>query len=230
LLPALVILADKDRIPRKDSNMLRHSEIWRALDRLAAKHGLSASGLARRAGLDPTAFNKSKRRSPTGKPRWPSTESVSKVLTATGESLGGFLALIGERAAVGAGRKIPLLGYARAGAAGYFDDSGYPSGSGWDEVEYPGPADPHAYALKITGDSMEPVYRSGDIVIVSPDADVKRGDRVIVKTKSGEVMAKEVARMSASKVELHSLNTAHPDRSFPRSDIQWIARILWVRQ
>ena len=88
--------------------MLRHSEIWRALDRLAAKHGLSASGLARRAGLDPTAFNKSKRKSPTGKPRWPSTESVSKCLTATGESLGGFLALIGERSGVTVTRPLPL--------------------------------------------------------------------------------------------------------------------------
>jgi phage repressor protein C with HTH and peptisase S24 domain len=79
--------------------MLRHSQIWRALDRLAEKHKLSASGLARRAGLDPTAFNKSKRHSPTGKPRWPSTESVAKCLAATGESLGGFVALLEERPA-----------------------------------------------------------------------------------------------------------------------------------
>jgi len=36
--------------------MLQHGDVWRGIDRLAAKHGLSASGLARRAGLDPTAF------------------------------------------------------------------------------------------------------------------------------------------------------------------------------
>src|SRR5262249_48845270 len=126
-------------------DMLRHSEIWRALDRLAAKHGLSASGLARRAGLDPTAVNKSRRKSPTGKPRWPSTESVSKCLTATGESLGGFLALIGERSGVTAARSLPVIQYAKAGGRSLFDDSGHPVGKGWDEIEAPGVADPHAF-------------------------------------------------------------------------------------
>ena len=47
--------------------MLKHTDIWRAIDRLAAQHGLSASGLARRAGLDPTTFNKSKRTTNDGK-------------------------------------------------------------------------------------------------------------------------------------------------------------------
>ena len=41
--------------------MLTHAQIWSAIDRLAARAGLTASGLARRAGLDPTTFNKSKR-------------------------------------------------------------------------------------------------------------------------------------------------------------------------
>jgi phage repressor protein C with HTH and peptisase S24 domain len=210
--------------------MLRHQDIWKAIDRLAAKHGLSASGLARRAGLDPTTFNKSKRVGPDGRLRWPSTESVSKILDATGEPLGGFLALIGERARRGLARKLPLLGYAQAGAEGYFDDAGYPTGSGWDEIEFPEAVDPDAYALKVTGDSMEPVYRKGDVLIVVPDAEIKRGDRVVVKTAGGEVMAKEVLRSSTRKLELRSLNSRHPDRALTPRDIQWIARILWVSQ
>ena len=64
--------------------MMRHDDIWRAIDALAAEHGLSASGLARKAGLDPTAFNPSKRIGADGRARWPSTESVAKVLAATG--------------------------------------------------------------------------------------------------------------------------------------------------
>ncbi len=67
--------------------MLTHSSIWSAIDALATEHGLSVSGLARRAGLDPTTFNKSKRISRDGKPRWPSTESVAKILNATGATL-----------------------------------------------------------------------------------------------------------------------------------------------
>ena len=64
---------------------MKHEDIWRALDTLAAEHGMSTSGLARRAGLDPTTFNPSKRRMPDGRARWPSTESLAKVLLATGD-------------------------------------------------------------------------------------------------------------------------------------------------
>ena len=60
--------------------MLTHAQIWSAIDRLAARAGLTASGLARRAGLDPTTFNKSKRMTAAGRARWPSTESIAKAL------------------------------------------------------------------------------------------------------------------------------------------------------
>ena len=208
--------------------MLRHADIWRAIDRLAAKHGLTASGLARRAGLDPTTFNKSKRTSPEGKPRWPSTESLSKVLACTGESLAGLLPLLGERA--GGRRRIPVLGYAQAGAAGHFDDAGYPTGRGWDMVDIPDIGEANAYALKIAGDSMEPVYRKGDIIVVAPGAAIRRGDRVVVRTRAGEVMAKQLGRRSARRLELLSINARHPDRVLAADEVEWIARILWVSQ
>ena len=70
--------------------MLSHDQVWEAIDRLAERNSLSASGLAKRAGLDSTAFNKSKRRSSDGRPRWPSTESLSKIMQATGASLDLF--------------------------------------------------------------------------------------------------------------------------------------------
>ncbi|HAI29308.1 MAG TPA: DNA-binding protein, partial [Thalassospira sp.] len=60
--------------------MIRHQQIWAALDQIAEDHGLTPSGLARLAQLDPTTFNRSKRTTAQGKPRWPSTESISKVL------------------------------------------------------------------------------------------------------------------------------------------------------
>ena len=41
--------------------MLSHAQIWNALDRLAERNGMSPSGLAKKAGLDATTFNKSKR-------------------------------------------------------------------------------------------------------------------------------------------------------------------------
>ena len=218
---------------------MKHEDVWRALDTLAAEYGFSASGLAKRSGLDPTTFNPSKRTMPDGRPRWPSTESLAKVLDATGASLEAFTALVsgaraiastGMRAAAAATRRVPLIGLAQAGGEGYFDDAGYPVGGAWDEVSLPDIADANAYALEISGDSMEPVFRDGDTVVVSPNAPVRRGDRVVVRTQAGEVMAKQLTRKSARRVELKSLNPAHPDYSFELSEVVWIHRIVWASQ
>ena len=210
--------------------MLKHADVWKAIDRLAREYGYSASGLARRAGLDPTTFNKSKRVTREGKLRWPSTESVSKVLGATGATLSEFVSYISDAEGAGVYRNIPLIGFAQAGAAGYFDDAGYPTGAGWDEIPFPGLGDPHAFALEISGTSMEPVFRDGDTVIVSPQANIRRGDRVVVKTKDGEVMAKLLLRQSARKIELQSLNRQHEDRSLNMEDVEWMARVVWASQ
>ena len=77
--------------------MLSHDRVWAAIDALAERHSLSASGLARRAGLDSTAFNKSKRLSADGRPRWPSTESLAKIIEATQSSLEELFELIEGR-------------------------------------------------------------------------------------------------------------------------------------
>jgi phage repressor protein C with HTH and peptisase S24 domain len=208
--------------------MLTHSQIWGALDRLAERSGLSASGLAKRAGLDPTTFNKSKRITPDGRERWPSTESVAKALAATGVTIDAFVQFIDDTAR--AVQSVPLLGFAQAGNGGYFDDGGFPVGKGWDEVGLPSVNDQHAYALEISGDSMKPAYRDGDIIVVSPGTQIRRGDRVVVKTKDGEVLVKELKRRTTKTLELQSLNASHPDRTFAPSEIDWIARIVWASQ
>lgn len=209
---------------------LSHPRLWTALDRLAQRHGLSASGLAKAAGLDPTAFNKSKRVTPEGRPRWPSTESLARVLDATGASLDEFLMLVDGNGAKGRTRPVPLIGLAQAGSGGYFDDAGFPVGGGWDEVSLPDVKDENAYALEVSGDSMAPVYRDGDVIVVSPAAQIRRGDRVVVKTIAGEVMAKVLARRSEKRVELHSLNPAFEARVLKSEEILWMARIIWASQ
>ena len=210
--------------------MLTHLQIWRALDALAVRHNMSPSGLAKLAGLDPTTFNKSKRGTSSGKLRWPSTESIAKVLAATGASLEDFVALVGETGSARRIRMVPLMGMAQAGAAGYFDDAGFPAGSGWEEIAFPGLADEHCYALEITGDSMLPVYRDGDRILVSPQGSLRRGDRVVVKTHAGEVMAKQLGRMTAQRIELKSFNPAFDDRNFALSEIAFVHRIIWASQ
>ena len=214
---------------------MRHDDVWRAIDAIAAENGLSPSGLARRSGLDPTAFNPSKRTGPDGRARWPSTESVAKVLAATGTAVENFASLVSGQAPSagrprGSGRRIPLIGLAQAGGDGFFDDGGFPVGGSWDEISIPDIADPNAYALEISGDSMEPVFRDGDVVIVSPAAPVRRGDRVVVRTRGGEVMAKQLMRQSARRIEVQSLNPAHPNYNFELGDVGWMHRIIWASQ
>jgi phage repressor protein C with HTH and peptisase S24 domain len=212
----------------KAPRTLTHDQVWTALDRLAERAGLSASGLAKKSGLDPTTFNKSKRVTSDGRERWPSTESVSKALTATASSIDSFVQLIGDAELTV--QTVPLLGLAQAGAAGHFDEAGFPAGKGWDEAGLPAVSDEHAYALEISGDAMKPVYRDGDVIVVSPGTPIRRGDRVVVKTKAGEMMLRELKRRTAKSLELQSLNANHPDRTFAAAEVQWIARIVWVSQ
>ena len=210
--------------------MLRHNDIWRAIDRLADENGFSASGLARKAGLDPTTFNRSKRVTREGKLRWPSTESIGKILLATGSSLEQFVSYVSDNGTGMASRHIPLISMAQASSGGCFDDSGHPNGRGWDEIPFPDIGDPDVYALEIIGDAMTPAYRDGDIVVISPQASVRRGDRVAVMLRDGSLLAQQLRRRSARKVDLQSLNPLHGDRALDIDDIAWIARIVWVSQ
>ena len=208
--------------------MLSHSEIWGAIDRLALKLSISPSRLARDAGLDATSFNKSKRVTPAGKPRWPSTESISKVLKTVDLDFEDFACMAKNKGPTGPA--IPVIGLAQAGDEGFFDDAGFPCGGSWEDVRVPGELDENVYALEIAGDSMDPVFRAGDKILVAPNAAVRRGDRVVVKTRDGEVMAKELRKLTETVVELISVNPDYEDRNLHRQDILWIGRIIWISQ
>lgn len=209
---------------------LSHAQLWKAIDGLARREGLSASGLAKRAGLDATSFNPSKRFGPgePPRPRWPSTESLTRILEATGVTLGDFAALAHD--APDRPATVPLLGLAQAGEDGFFDDAGLPVGDGWEQTELPRPRDA-LLSLRINGDSMVPLYREGDKVIVDREAsDVRKGDRVVVRTTGGETLAKEIGALTADAVTLASINPAYPPRTIARKDIVWMGRVLWVSQ
>jgi phage repressor protein C with HTH and peptisase S24 domain len=212
--------------------MLSHDRVWAAIDALAARYSLSASGLAKRAGLDSTAFNKSKRQSADGRPRWPSTESLAKIIDATNSSIDEFFSLLDGSRTDGLRRSstVPMLGFAQAGAGGFFEDAGFPAGQGLELIELPTQPADGSYALQVQGDSMLPLYRDGDVLVVQPSATVRKGDRVVVKTLSGEVMAKVLERRTAKTIDLVSLNPEHPHRQIAATDVEWLARIVWASQ
>jgi phage repressor protein C with HTH and peptisase S24 domain len=209
--------------------MLSHAQIWAAIDSLAARAGLSPSGLARRAGLDPTTFNKSKRVTADGRARWPSTESVAKILAATNTTVDQFVSLMTGSAREG-GHRMPMMGFAQATEDGRFDAAGLPTGEGWDEIAVPLLDDKDAYALEISGDAMQPTYRDGTTIIVSPNAAIRRGDRVVVKTRQGEFLATELKRKTAKTIELKRLDAGHDERTLATEDYLWMSRIVWASQ
>lgn len=231
--------------------MFSHAQVWSAIDALAQQNDISVSRLARNAGLDPTTFNKSKRTAPDGRYRWPSTESLSKIMTATGMELDQFAQLVAQGSSefsthisrfgtagfsehsasvTGWPGTVPLIGIAQAGSGGFFDEAGLPSGDGWDAVDFPNNNSDSIYALEIQGDSMLPLYRDGDRIIVNPTSSMRRGDRVVVRTLEGEVLAKVLARQTAKVLELESLNPEHENRSIKIEELDWVARIIWASQ
>ncbi|MEM0907035.1 MAG: helix-turn-helix transcriptional regulator [Pseudomonadota bacterium] len=212
--------------------MLGHAEVWEAIDSLAARNGLSPSGLARRSGLDPTTFNKSKRHATDGRPRWPSTESISKILTATNTSI---TELFGDTVQAFSGRDglaIPLLGEAHAGFEMATLEAGNPSMLPMPAriVNFPDTRYDSLYALTVVGDSMQPLYRDGDVLIVAPNLETRPGDRVVVKLKNNGIVVKIMKSRTADSFSFETVNPGHTDITFVSDSIEWIARIVYATQ
>ncbi len=180
--------------------MYEHDDIWRAIDRLAAGAGYSPSGLAKKAGLDPTTFNKSKRESSDGKPRWPSTESIAKILAVTGTTMTEFFSLA-DSGSKAARPSLPLMTLTQTRKDGLVAMKG-------DKLPFPADGGA-ALALEINDSSLEPAYKKGDTLIVSAEAPMRRGDPVIMETGDGKIIAAEFSHKA-------------------QKDAQWIARVLWV--
>jgi phage repressor protein C with HTH and peptisase S24 domain len=213
--------------------MLTHAQLWTALDRLAARAGLSASGLAKSAGLDPTSFNRSKRITPQGRERWPSTESVAKALAATDTGIDVFVQLIGESGRA-VSQALPLIGFPQmtnpATSSGAFDDAGIPVGKSWNEIAFPDIDDENVYGIAVSGNSLEPTYRDGTILIVSPNASIRRGDRVVVKTKDGKLTVSELKRRTSKLIELRALDAEPAERTVALHEVLWMQRVVWASQ
>lgn len=205
--------------------MLTHAQIWNAIDALARRQGMTPSALAKRAGLDATTFNKSKRQSAEGHPRWPSTESIAKILAATQVSIDDFLELISSE---GPARHLPFRLMHELDASS-FDEGGLATGPGWDQIEAPGSDHIDAFAIGISGEAYAPVYRDGAVLIASSSSPRRRGDRIVLFAQDGTITLAELGHETARQLQLRGLDGSE---MLPKkvSDLRLIARILWVSQ
>lgn len=207
--------------------MLTHDQIWSAIDRLAKKTGLTASSLARVAGLDPTTFNRSKRLSVDGNARWPSTESIAKILAATNVSVDEFLLLVPR----GAKETVQVVPFRHVGThlAGAFNAQGLPAGEGWENLPVPSAGSDSVFALGIIGDADAPTYRDGDILLLSTQLPQRHGDRVLLMDHDGAITLAVLGQTTENSIHLKKLDgSILPVR--PKSTIRLLARILWVSQ
>ncbi|CAE7236192.1 unnamed protein product [Symbiodinium necroappetens] len=212
--------------------MLRHSDVWHALDALAQRHGLSPSGLARKAGLDPTTFNRSKRVTAEGKRRWPSTESIAKALSAVGASPAEFIGLIGDGSVDTLAPRLPVVLASRAAATEdpSFDETGRPAPMTSREMLFPRLEDPHAFALEMDGDGLAPLYPRGTLLIVSPAASLGEGDRVVVRTRQRGLWVGLLLRQTPEGIELRAFDQAADRHRLAQEDVIWMSRIVWASQ
>ena len=200
--------------------------IWRGIDNLALQKGISLSKLAQKAGLNASIFNKSKRVGADGRPRWLSTETLDKVLAVTHTNFLDFMVLCGEE--VHNSALIPLIKDTQLTDSKLIDSFGAPTKSK-DAMSFPGVLPAHCYMLEVTTDKLQPFYRLGTLLLISPHQELRNKDRVVMKTRQGDIVFGMLKHRSALKITLTSFLGTHA-KHFDSRNVSWMARIMWASQ
>lgn len=208
---------------------MKQDDVWRGIDLLADNVGVTPARLARMAGLDQAVFSAGRRRRDDGSLRWPSMDSLAKVLKVSGISMGDFVNYMYGDPGTRAAFKLPCLSLTAAGDPARYDPDGYPTGPDWDRVEFPDLQDPRCFGLVLDSDAYLPLYRRGDMLVCAPGVSVRRGDRVVYRRKDAGIAVGELVRQSPFTVDMASL-AGQDTETIPAQDIDWITRIAWARQ
>lgn len=102
-------------------------------------------------------------------------------------------------------RRVPIVGMAKLGDDGYYEELSYPTGHGDGWVESYS-RDQNAYALRVKGDSMHPAIRHGQIVVVSPNSSCMPGAFVLLALRDGRKMVKELVMERTDEITVESVN------------------------
>ena len=204
--------------------MLSHKRIWNAIDKIAKESGLTPSGLAKKAGLDPTSFNKSKRVGSGGKLRWPSTESLYKILKALGKDLSYFSAMVEPESS----SEIKVIGSFQNTLHGFCENS---EDNDLENITFPRTFSKDTVAIKIKGYTLDPIYRDGDILVISKkESFIDEDDRIVIKTSDNELLIKRFSHIHEDNVVVKPMETGETESKISKKDIEWMGRIMWVSQ
>lgn len=119
--------------------------------------------------------------------------------------------------------EIPLINRVTAGYPAGFTDLGYPARVADEYVRAPDLNDPDAFAARVVGDSMEPDYRAGDIVVFSPAVTVRSGMDCFVRLEPDhESTFKRVffgGEAGEEVIRIEPLNRRYEARTVPRERV-----------
>lgn len=132
-----------------------------------------------------------------------------------------------DKLPLAAGRLVPVINKVSAGYPSDFNDLDYPVGIADDYIRCPDMHDPNAFAVRVVGDSMEPKFREGDIVIFSPASEVHNGDDCFVRfAMPHETMFKRVFFEKGGQVRLQPRNDKYPPQIIKGREINGLYRAI----
>lgn len=204
--------------------IMKYERIWNAIDKIAKQNGLSLSGLAKKSGLDPTAFNKSKRIRADGKKRWPSLESLSKVLSTCHMDFVDFCCLI-ENDPIRWPCTLPYIFLSSMCQ----QDCNCFDFSSWGKIDSPSFSE-NTYLINLDSHSFEPIYSCGSILILEKYSEIRQKDRVLILLKSGTVLIKEFLFRSENVITVSSLSKHSHISEIEVNSIKLLNRIIWASQ
>ena len=207
---------------------MKYDTVWSAVDNLAKSLGMSPSGLAKKSGLDSTTFNRSKRKRPDGKNRWPSLDSLNKVFEFCNITFEEFYKYGETDNPPENLNTIPYIKLSGVSKTEYCQD-GEICTANWETICFPD-GTKNLYAMEIDNTDYAPLYKFGTTLILAKHSEIRRNDRVAVFKKDGAFLLAEFIRRKPRTLELQNLNA--PEESFSENidDILFLSRIVWASQ
>lgn len=119
-----------------------------------------------------------------------------------------------------AGKAVPIINKVMAGYPHHFTDLDYPPSVADEYVRVPDVHDPQAFAARVVGDSMEPKYKEGQIIIFAPNTPARSGDDCFVRfAKDNSTTFKRLMVGRGGKIRLRPLNKKYPVEEYDREEI-----------
>lgn len=185
--------------------------------------GLSAKRLAHLVGISDAHviyIEKAQRRA--------TFDKIMNILHALGVRLDEMLIEIGRKENVEPAKlenykKVPVVSWVTAGSWKDIADAFEPGDADeWIDSDVKGK---NVFALRVSGDSMEPEFKDGEIITVNPHLEAMPNDYIVVKDRDEQATFKQLKKYG-SRLVLHPLNPNYEDQEVRRGEFKIIGKVV----